>query len=155
MGNHIFVLLQKLEGKAEQIRTLVVEHETKKLSAEINQRKQMELRIASQVEEMETLAAETLQLNETLKAVRKKHQGKKYGNISAYYTGCGRKNTPIWEGHSFGWGARRRTAVYVPFSVYTMVWLGEQRAFIVEEFIKNGRSPVATQCAFRIHFALC
>ena len=21
-------------------------------------------------------------------------------------TGCGRKNTPIWEGHSFGWGAR-------------------------------------------------
>jgi len=20
-------------------------------------------------------------------------------------TGCGRKNTPIWEGHSFGWGA--------------------------------------------------
>jgi len=85
LGNHIFVLLQKLEGKAEQIRTLVVEHETK-LSAEINQRKQMELRIASQVEEMETLATETLQLNETLKAVRKKHQGKKYGNIIAYYS---------------------------------------------------------------------
>ena len=21
-------------------------------------------------------------------------------------TGCGRKNSPIWEGHSFGWGAR-------------------------------------------------
>jgi len=21
-------------------------------------------------------------------------------------TGCGRKNTSIWEGHSFGWGAR-------------------------------------------------
>jgi len=36
------------------------------------------------------------------------------------------------------WGARSRTAVYVPFSVYTMVWLGEHRAFIVEEFIKNG-----------------
>jgi len=35
------------------------------------------------------------------------------------------------------WGARRRTAVYVPFSVYTMVWLGEHRAFIVEEFIKK------------------
>ena len=43
------------------------------------------------------------------------------------------------------WGARRRTAVYVPFSVYTMVWSGEHRAFIVEEFIKNGGSPVATQ----------
>jgi len=52
------------------------------------------------------------------------------------------------------WGARRRIAVYVPFSVYTMVWLGEHCAFIVEEFIKNGRSPVATQHAFRIRFAL-
>jgi len=49
---------------------------------------------------------------------------------------------------------RRRTAVYVLFSVYTMAWLGEQQAFIVEEFIKNGRSPVATQRAFRIRFAL-
>jgi len=36
------------------------------------------------------------------------------------------------------WGARHRITVYVPFSVYTMVWLGEHRAFIVEEFIKNG-----------------
>jgi len=35
-----------------------------------------------------------------------------------------------------------------------MVWLGEHRAFIVEEFIKNGGSPVATQRAFRIRFAL-
>jgi len=68
-------------------------------------------------------------------------------------TGCGRKNTPIWDGHSFGWGARRRTAVYVPLSVYTMAWLGEHRAFIVE-FIKNGGSPVATQRAFHIRFAL-
>jgi len=33
--------------------------------------------------------------------------------------------------------ARRRIAVYLPFSMYTMVWLGEHRAFIVEEFIKN------------------
>jgi len=32
--------------------------------------------------------------------------------------------------------------------------LGEHRAFIVEEFIKNDRSLVATQHAFRIHFAL-
>jgi len=52
------------------------------------------------------------------------------------------------------WGAGRRTAVYVPFSVYTMVWLEEHRAFIVEEFIKNGGSPVATQLAFRVRFAL-
>ena len=49
---------------------------------------------------------------------------------------------------------RRRTAVYLLFSVYTMVWLGEHRAFIVEEFIKNGGSPVATQRAFSIRFAL-
>jgi len=46
-------------------------------------------------------------------------------------------------------GARLRTSVYVPFSVYTMAWSGEHRAFIVEEFIRNGGSPVATQRAFR------
>jgi len=55
--------------------------------------------------------------------------------------------------HVQWWGARRRTAVYMPFSVYTMVWLGEHRAFIVEEFIKNGGSPVTTQRAFRIRLA--
>ena len=64
----------------------------------------------------------------------------------AYYKGCGRKNTPIWEGHSFGWGARRRTAAYVPFSVYTMAWLGEHRACIVEELIKNGGFPGYVIC---------
>jgi len=37
--------------------------------------------------------------------------------------------------------------------MYTMAWLVEQRAFIFEEFIKNGGSPVATQRAFRIRFA--
>jgi len=52
------------------------------------------------------------------------------------------------------WEARRRTVAYVPFSVYTTTWLGEHRAFIVEEFIKNGGSPIATQRAFRIRFAL-
>jgi hypothetical protein len=51
------------------------------------------------------------------------------------------------------WGARRRTAVYVPFSVNTMALSGEHRAFIVEKFIKNGGSTVATQRAFRIRFA--
>ena len=49
---------------------------------------------------------------------------------------------------------RRRTAVYVPFSVYIMVWLDEHRALIAKEFIKIGGSPVATQRAFRIRFAL-
>jgi len=42
----------------------------------------------------------------------------------------------------------------MPFSIYTMTWLEEQRAFIVEEFIKNCGSPVATHRAFRIRFAL-
>jgi len=35
-----------------------------------------------------------------------------------------------------------------------MSWLGEHRAFIVEEFIKNGGSPVATECTFLIRFGL-
>jgi len=35
-----------------------------------------------------------------------------------------------------------------------MIWLGEHRAFVVEEFIKNGGSPVTTQRAFRIRLAL-
>jgi len=39
--------------------------------------------------------------------------------------------------------------------VYTIAWLGEHRVFIVEEFIKNGGSPVSTQRAFRVRFALC
>ena len=38
--------------------------------------------------------------------------------------------------------------------MYTMAWLGEHQAFIDEEFIKNDGSPVATQRAFRIRFAL-
>jgi len=38
--------------------------------------------------------------------------------------------------------------------MYTMAWLGEHRAFIVGEFIKNDGLPVATQRAFRIRFAL-
>jgi len=38
--------------------------------------------------------------------------------------------------------------------MYTMAWSGEYGAFIVEEFIRNGGSPVATQRAFRIRFAL-
>jgi len=38
--------------------------------------------------------------------------------------------------------------------MYTMIWLGEHRAFVVEEFIKNGGSPVTTQRAFRIRLAL-
>jgi len=35
-----------------------------------------------------------------------------------------------------------------------MAWLGEHQAFIVQEFIKNGGSPVATQRAFPSAFRL-
>ena len=35
-----------------------------------------------------------------------------------------------------------------------MAWSGEHRAFVVEEFVKNGESVVATQRSFRRHFSL-
>ena len=38
--------------------------------------------------------------------------------------------------------------------MHTIAWLEEHRAFIVEEFIKNGGSPVATHRAFRFRFTL-
>ena len=70
------------------------------------------------------------------------------------------KEHPDLGGDSFGWGARTvvgsasSNSGYVPFSVYTMACLEKHRAFIVQEFIKNGGSPVATQRAFRFRFAL-
>jgi hypothetical protein len=42
----------------------------------------------------------------------------------------------------------------MPFSIHTMAWSGEQRAFVIEELIQNGGSPIMTQHAFRICFAL-
>jgi hypothetical protein len=36
-----------------------------------------------------------------------------------------------------GWGASRRTAVYVPYSACATAWSGERGAFIVEGFIKK------------------
>jgi hypothetical protein len=35
-----------------------------------------------------------------------------------------------------------------------MAWSGEHRAFVVEEFIKNGGSPIIMKRDFRISFAL-
>ena len=35
-----------------------------------------------------------------------------------------------------------------------MAWSGEHRAFVVEQFVKNGESVIATQRSFRIHFSL-
>jgi hypothetical protein len=39
--------------------------------------------------------------------------------------------------------------VFMPFSIHTMACSVEHRAFVVEEFIQNGGSPIMTQCAFR------
>ena len=56
-----------------------------------------------------------------------------------YFLQGAAERTPRF-GRGIAWGGERvvGTAVYVPFSVYTIAWLGEHRAFIVEEFIKNG-----------------
>ena len=35
-----------------------------------------------------------------------------------------------------------------------MAWSGENRAFVIEEFVNNGESVVATQRSFRRHFSL-
>ncbi|KAL4149807.1 hypothetical protein QTP88_003669 [Uroleucon formosanum] len=42
----------------------------------------------------------------------------------------------------------------MPFSVIIMAWHGEHRAFVVEEYIRNGDSAITTQRAFRIRFKL-
>lgn len=47
----------------------------------------------------------------------------------------------------------RRSFHAVPV-ISTMVWSGEQRFFVVRTFFENGRSFVATQRAFRLHFNL-
>ena len=35
-----------------------------------------------------------------------------------------------------------------------MAWSGEHRTFVIEEFVKNGESVIATQHSFRRHFSL-
>ena len=42
----------------------------------------------------------------------------------------------------------------MPFSIHNMAWSGEHRAFVVEEFIANGGSLIATLRAFSICFAV-
>jgi hypothetical protein len=43
----------------------------------------------------------------------------------------------------------------MPFSIHTMNWSHKHCSFVVtEEFIQNGGSPIMTQRAFRIRFAL-
>lgn len=45
-------------------------------------------------------------------------------------------------------------SVYVPFLVDAMAWIGEHRAFVVVEFIRNGESVITAQRAFYIWFQL-
>lgn len=40
----------------------------------------------------------------------------------------------------------------IPFSVDAMIWTGQHRGFAVRTFFENGRSVIATQRAFRVHF---
>ena len=66
-------------------------------------------------------------------------------------TGCGRKNSPIWEGHSFRWGGRTvvgsassNSGVRAVFSVHHGV-VGRTSSLYYWGVYKNGGSPVATQ----------
>jgi len=75
-------------------------------------------------------------------------------------TWCGRKNNPIWEGHSFGSGARTvvgsaspNSDVRAVFSVHHGV-VGRTSSLYCWGVYKKWRSPVASQRAFRIRFAL-
>ena len=81
----------------------------------------------------------------------------------AHYTGCGRKNSPIWEGHSFGWGARTvvgsassNSGVRAVFSVHHGV-VGRTSSLYCWGVYKNWRvagigwpprSPDLTPCDF-------
>ena len=76
------------------------------------------------------------------------------------YTGCGTKNTPIWEGHSFGWGERTvvgsassNSGERAVFNVYHGM-VGRTSSLYCLGVYKNCGSPVATQRAFRVRFAL-
>jgi hypothetical protein len=82
----------------------------------------MELRIASQVEELETLATETLQLNETLKAVRKKHQGKKQRVRQKYLTICQhRYEWNCWRGEFvFEWPSSETQSISVAMESWSV-----------------------------------
>ena len=83
------------------------------------------------------------------------------------YTGCGRKNSPIWEGHSFGWGvhtvvgsASSNSGVRAVFSVHhgvvgrtsSLYFWGVYKKWRVAgsntACISPPRSPDLTPCEF-------
>jgi hypothetical protein len=76
------------------------------------------------------------------------------------HTGCVRKNEWISSdryaatGGGVEWGGRSLDWQENAVSVGNMEWSGAQRVFIIETFLKNGESVIATQRALRTHFEL-
>ena len=50
------------------------------------------------------------------------------------------------------WEVSHYVGPLAPFSLVIMVWTGDHRGFAVRSFFENGRSFVAAQRAFRLHF---
>jgi hypothetical protein len=75
-------------------------------------------------------------------------------------TGCVKKNGRISSdlhaatGGCVEWGGRPLGRRENEVSFGNMEWLGTQSAFVVETFLKNRESVIATQRAFRTHFEL-
>ena len=57
----------------------------------------------------------------------------------------------LWSG---GFVVLVSGSVCLAISVAIMAWTGIHRAFVVESFIRNNESVIATQRAFRIYFEL-
>lgn len=91
-----------------------------------------------------------------IQTVNTVHKKKLKRTREQYYTECGWLGKGIAKaGKVVQWlGAFPWTAVYMPFLVYSIVWLAENRAFVVEEFTENGRSVLAMQHAFCVAWPL-
>jgi len=76
------------------------------------------------------------------------------------YIGCGRKNTPIWEGHNFGWGGRTmvesmssNSSVRTVFNAYHGV-VGRTTSFFCSGVYKKWRVAGSNTACFSIRFVL-
>ena len=82
--------------------------------------------------------------------------------LSDHNTGPGRNNS--WICHRYFSGASgvarerivslRRVCFTIPYPVVTMAWSGEHRGFVIETYLKNNDSVIATQRILRRHFRL-
>ena len=73
-------MFQKLEKKNAEFQAIRDEYE-RKLEIEVQQQKQTELKLSSQMNELKILAADSMQLKETLNAERKKQEGELINNF--------------------------------------------------------------------------